>query len=68
MTGSAARTQFPTQEADPVVVTEAMCLVLVEADEAVVLVIPVNHVSCLVGRCAIMSLSLDKEGNNSKIP
>ncbi|KAF3833366.1 hypothetical protein F7725_027031 [Dissostichus mawsoni] len=48
------------KEADSVVATEAMSLVLVEADEAVVLIILVDHISRLVGRYAIMGLSLDK--------
>ena len=59
-------TQFPTKEADPVIATEAMGLVLVEADKAVVLVILVDHVSRLVGWYAIMGFSLDKEKMNNK--
>ena len=42
------RTQFTTEEADPVVATEAMSLVLVEADKTIFLVILVDHISGLV--------------------
>lgn len=53
-------TQFPTEEANPVVVTQPMSLVLVEADEAVVPVAPVDHVSGLVGPSAIVGFSLEE--------
>lgn len=66
LTAGDERTQFSTEEADPVVATEAMSLVLVEADKAIVLVILVDHISCQVGRCAIMGFSLDKERMNDK--
>lgn len=52
-------TQFSTEEADSVVLAVAILLVLVEAHKAVVLVIPVDHFSCLVGRNAIKGFSLD---------
>lgn len=39
--------------------TQAMNLVLVEADKAIVLVILVDHISCLVGWYSIMGFSLD---------
>lgn len=60
------RTQFSTEEADPVVATEAMSLVLVQADKAVVLVVLVDHISCLVGWYAIVGFSLDRGKMNSK--
>lgn len=60
VTFSPEHTQLSTQEADPVVATEAMSLVLVKADKTVVFVILVNHISCLVGWYAIMGFSLDK--------
>lgn len=66
LTVSDERTQFSTEEADPVVATEAVSLVLVEADEAVVFVILVDHVSCLVGRYAIVGFSLDEGKMNDK--
>lgn len=53
-------TQLPTEKANPVVVTQAMKLVFVETDEAIVLVILVDHVSGLVGRFPIKRLRLDK--------
>lgn len=60
LTVSKKHTQFSTEEADLVVATEAMSLVLVEADKTIVLVILVDHISCLVQWYAIMGFSLDK--------
>lgn len=66
LTVSDEHTQFSTQETDPVVATEAVSLVFVEADKAVVFVILMDHVSCLVGWYAIMGFSLDKRKMNAK--
>lgn len=54
------RTQFSTKEAHSVVATEAMSLVPVEADKAIVLVILMNNISRLVVRDAIVGFSLSK--------
>lgn len=60
------RTQFSTEEANPVVVTEAMRLIFVETDKAIVLVMLVDHIACLVGFNAIVSFSLDKGNTNDR--
>lgn len=53
-------TQFSTKEAHSVVATEAMSLVPVEADKAIVLVILMNNISCLVVRDAIVGFNLSR--------
>lgn len=58
-TGSAGRTQFSTQKADSVVLTQAVRLVLVPADKTIVLVVLVDQISGLVARYTIMGFSLN---------
>lgn len=54
-------TQFSTQEPDLVIVTQAMNLVLVQADKSKLLADLVDDISCLVERYSILGLDLNKD-------